>query len=547
MNSIFVRIYGGMLLAIVLVSLLAFTALELINSWRAEEYRERMARGTFYLMARGLQRQASEEEAERWRQVLGRLMGAELELRSLEEAPLTEEQRAALAAGRVEMLLDEEHGYADIYYQLPGEERLLYTRMTKVSEQQARATALLVLDELAQYPLAEWDREFERIREHFGFPLTRTEYTKLRLDREQLQRLQRREVVLALDESGSRQQSSVHVYAPIGNTGQVLVMGPLSLFDRKPVELLVAVGLLGLSLMGLATYLLVRPLQTRLHRLGQAVEQVGQGNFNVRAEDLSHDAIGELATTFNGMTEHIRRLIDSQREMTRAVSHELRTPVARLRFGLEILADAPDPADRQTKLEELDRDIDQLNELIDEILTFARLEEGSPALEFSDLYIPGLMQRIRHELQAISGAIEIQVEPMVGLDADLGFAQGSERYIHRVLQNLVTNALRYAQTKVVVRYLVEGERACIEVEDDGPGIPPAERERIFKPFARLDESRQRKSGGYGLGLSIVQRIVDWHGGRITIRDGDLGGALFRFSWPRERQPGRHVLGVREHG
>lgn len=540
MNSIFFRIYAGLVFAMVLVSLLAYAGLEVINGWRAAEYRERMARGTFYLMARGVQRQETAEDEQRWLQVLGRLMGADLDLMPAREAPLDRHEHEAVSRGQVVMQLDEARGYADIYYRIPDDDRYLHTRMNKVSEQQARATALLVLDELARYPVQRWDTEFERIRDHFGFPLARVDFHQLRLDREQLQRLERREVVLALDESGSRQQSAVHVYAPIGNTGQVLVMGPLTLFDRQPVQLLVAIGLVGLCLMGLATYLLVRPLQARLHRLGLAVEQVGQGHFDVRAEEGSEDAIGELARTFNGMTTHIQRLIEAQREMTRAVSHELRTPVARLRFGLEMMADTADHAERQARLEELDRDIDQLDDLIDEILTFARLEEGTPTLEFGDVSLLALMHRIRNELQPIGQDVRIEIDA----DGVPAHVEASERYLHRMLQNLVTNAMRYARARVRMRAGCDGERVWLEVEDDGPGIPASDRERIFKPFARLDESRQRKSGGYGLGLSIVQRIADWHGGRVAVTDGELGGALFRFTWPRERVTNRHMLAVR---
>lgn len=544
MNSIFLRIYGGMLAAILVVGLIAYGAVQLVNSYRADVYREQMARGTFYLMARGLQRQQTAEELERWRQVLGRLMAADIKLLVPAELELTEQELERLAAGRVLMRLDDSQGYADIYFQLPGEQRYLSTRMTRVSEQQARATALLILDELSQFPSSQWDKEFARIQSHFGYPLNRVPFEQLNLDREQLLRLERREVVLAIDDSASRTQSSVQVYAPVGSTGKVLVLGPMRLFDQYPVQMLVLVGGLGLLAMGLAAYLLVRPLQNRLFRLGSAVEQLGRGNLNVRADAGSPDAIGHLAATFNGMTAHIRRLIESQREMTRAVSHELRTPVARLRFGLEMLADIDDAGERRNKIEALDRDIDQLDELIDEILTFARLEEGSPSLNFERVMMSALMERLHDELTTISGgiAIDIDEQALASLAPEDQYALGSERYLHRVLQNLVTNALRYAASQVTLRYRVDGDLAVLEVEDDGPGIAPADRERIFKPFARLDESRQRKSGGYGLGLSIVQRIAEWHGGRVTVQEGAMGGALFRMTWPRQPRAAAHVLG-----
>lgn len=539
MNSIFFRIYGGMLLAMLIIGGLAYGGVQLVNDYRANEYRKEMAQGTFYLMARGLARHEPGEERERWQKVLGRLLGSEVDVIGRGELDLEADALRRLERGRVVLQLNNDQGYADIYHKLPGEDHFIYTRMTKVGEQQARATALLILDELSQYPREQWPQELERMRQQFGFPIRRAPRDQLNLDREQTQRIERREVVIALEDSANPSRSSVDVYAPIGDTGDVLVLGPLELFDRWPVEMLVIVGLTGLLGMALATYVLVRPLQRRLRRLEGSVRAVGAGDLDARAEVRGHDAVGQLAATFNGMTEHIQRLIGAQREMTRAVSHELRTPVARIRFGLEMLADVSDAETRRAKLEELDQDIDQLDELIDEILTFARLEEGTPTLEFKPVDMPALLGQIERELSPISGDILISTDAG-SVSQDQRFADGEERYLHRILQNLVTNAMRYARTRVIVRYRVEADEAMLEVEDDGPGISEEEYERIFKPFARLDQSRHRSSGGYGLGLSIVQRVVEWHGGAIRVDSGVLGGALFRVTWPRRRDAG-HVL------
>ena len=237
------------------------------------------------------------------------------------------------------------------------------------------------------------------------------------------------------------------------------------------------------------------------------------------------------------MTAHIRRLIESQREMTRAVSHELRTPVARLRFGLEMLADIESAELRREKLNAMDLDIEQLDQLIDEILTYARLEQGTPNIEFQPVVIGELCEQLRDELETIRDETVITViNPYPTLEVE-----AEERYLHRVLQNLVTNALRYAKARIVMRVEESEDLVVIHVDDDGPGIPEHERERVFKPFARLDKSRHRASGGYGLGLSIVKRIVDWHGGEIRVEESPEGGARFTVSLPKSQQ-GQHVLG-----
>ena len=535
MNSIFLRLYGGLLLALCFIGAITYGAVELVNSYRSDLYREKMARGTFFLMAEGYQRYEAGER-DRWSQVLSKLFGAEIGLKSREELALGYRETLHLEDGLVVMRLNDDEGYADILFQIPDEDAYINTRMTKVSEQQARATAVLILNHLSHFQEPEWASALADLQHQFGYPLTLVQRDDVSLDGEQEQRLNRREVVIALDDS-TRSDSSIRIYAPVAQTGKLLMIGPLSLFDQFPIELLLIAGATSLLAVALATYLQVSPLQRRLKQLDGAVSQLGSGDLGAYANIEGSDAIGQVAATFNGMTAHIRRLIESQREMTRAVSHELRTPVARLRFGLEMLADIESAERRREKLNAMDHDIEQLDQLIDEILTYARLEQGTPNIEFQPVVIGELCEQLRDELETIRDETAIAVaNPYPTLEVE-----AEERYLHRVLQNLVTNALRYAQSRIVMRVEESEDQVVIHVDDDGPGIPEHERERVFKPFARLDKSRHRASGGYGLGLSIVKRIVDWHGGEIRVDESPEGGARFTVTLPKSQQ-GQHVLG-----
>jgi len=534
LNSIFLRLYGGLLLALCFIGAITYASVELVNHYRSDLYREAMARGTFYLMAEGYQRYESQER-ERWSQVLSKLFNAEITLKNAQELQLGYREDLHLSDGLVVMRLNDSEGYADILFQLPGEDAYITTRMTKVSEQQARATAVLILNHLSHFPEAEWQPALARLQQHFGYSLSLVSRDSVSLDDEQEQRLNRREVVIALDDS-TRRDSSIRIFAPVAQTGMLLMLGPLSLFDQFPIELLLIAGALSLLAVAFATYLQVSPLQRRLKQLDRAVSQLGTGDLGAYANIEGNDAIGQVAATFNGMTAHIRRLIESQREMTRAVSHELRTPVARLRFGLEMLADIESADMRRERLNAMDHDIEQLDQLIDEILTYARLEQGTPNIEFKPVVVAELCEQLREELETIRGDTTITVEcanPRLDVEAE-------ERYLHRVLQNLVTNALRYAGSSIVMRVSESDGQVVIHVDDDGPGIPEHERERVFKPFARLDKSRHRASGGYGLGLSIVKRIVDWHGGVIRVEESPAGGARFTVELPRTQQE-QHVL------
>ena len=125
--------------------------------------------------------------------------------------------------------------------------------------------------------------------------------------------------------------------------------------------------------------------------------------------------------------------------------------------------------------------------------------------------------------------LEVRIQPGMVVVAEL-------RYLHRVMQNLVGNGLRHANAVIFLSARIENGEAVLVVEDDGPGIPEADRARVFEPFTRLDDSRTRSTGGYGLGLSIVNRIVHWFGGRISVDASEaLGGARFTMRWPALRE------------
>ncbi|EBK2343998.1 HAMP domain-containing protein, partial [Salmonella enterica subsp. enterica serovar Enteritidis] len=131
------------------------------------------------------------------------------------------------------------------------------------------------------------------------------------------------------------------------------------------------------------------------------ITKVREGKLNTKVKVVGEDEIAHLAATFNSMTEHIRRLIESQRELTRAVSHELRTPVARIRFAVDMLADTDDYDDRMSQRDYIDQDIESLNGLIDEILTYAKLEEGSPKMDWEEVDLQELVSQIVRETNAL--------------------------------------------------------------------------------------------------------------------------------------------------
>lgn len=533
MNSIFLRIYGGMLAALVLVALLGVGALHLINEVRSDQYREGLARGTFRLMADNL---APMNEVERRRAlaVWSRLLGIPLQLQALAQTSLDSGERNRLQRGQILVRQTGPHA-AKVHGLLSEQEPLLLTgEIQQISEQLARATNYLLIDELIRYPVDEQPSRLAELKaaKQFGFDLHLVRLEDAGLDIDQRRRIDEGDTVMALGKGGD----SIHVFSGIVDTPWVLEIGPLYQMNLYPPQLLVLIGALGLSLIGLIVYLLVRQLEQRLRGLEGAATRIASGRLDARVPARGADSVGRLASSFNAMAEHLQSSLSIQRELVRAVSHELRTPVARLRFGLEMIADAGSDAARRKYMDGMDSDIQDLDKLVDEMLTYARLEQGSPALSFQQVELQALIDQVIEELAPLRAGVRIERGATLSVAEDGAcWVEAEPRYLHRALQNLVSNAMRYAESKVLISCQVGHKRCRIDVEDDGPGVPEEAWERLFSPFLRLDDSRTRASGGHGLGLSIVRRIIYWHGGRARIeRSAGLGGARFSLVWPRRQ-------------
>lgn len=270
------------------------------------------------------------------------------------------------------------------------------------------------------------------------------------------------------------------------------------------------------------------PIWRDLEALKTAALRMGQGDLRARARLSRHSSIGNLGDTFNQMSERIGALIGNQRELTNAVSHELRTPIARLSFELDMIERAEAPAERKRLIEDMKSDVAELDSMASELLMYARLEhkDDGVALRAQDArgWLDGVMQHAG--FQAGQSGVRCEVALCQVREVHL-----HQRYMTRALLNLLQNAIRYASRQVQVSLISPAPREYVlMVDDDGPGIPVADRERIFEPFIRLDESRDRGTGGAGLGLAIVKRVAVSHKGTIEVQHSPLGGARFVLRW-----------------
>lgn len=286
---------------------------------------------------------------------------------------------------------------------------------------------------------------------------------------------------------------------------------------RGPTGFLWLLGLVGLAV-AVGSYPIVRRLTMRLEALRGGVERWGEGDLSVRVPESGSDEVAFLARRFNHAAERVETLVNSHKSLLANASHELRSPLARIRMGLELMDPEPSPRTR----DEITRNIGELDQLIDEILLASRLDARE-----SDM---GTIEPV----DLVGLAAEESARAGAELEADEAqptlIVEGVAKLLRRAIRNLLENARRYSDGPVLVTVRCDGPLASIAVCDRGPGVPLAERERIFEPFYRLRGASERE-GGVGLGLALVRSIAQRHHGSAHCEDNPGGGACFVLKLP----------------
>lgn len=326
------------------------------------------------------------------------------------------------------------------------------------------------------------------------------------------------------DEAAKLQQGQVltlfeaeRVYFYYQQGGQLWRLGPLQLVQEDGA---IWFTLLFFVLLAVAVALWLWPVARDIRVLQRRLQKFS-ADAEIPLQLPARSFIAPIAHSFQQMSLQIRELLALQREMTHAVSHELRTPIARLNFALEMAQQLP-----QEERQLMQQDVKELQQLVDEILDYARLETGQSPLQKQHLDLTELIANVQEKLTPLPGAaISLQLP-------DKAMLYGDGHYLERALQNLLVNAKKYAVSQIRLTLSQHKNHWQIEVEDDGPGIPQALRQDILKPFFRAEASRNKQAGGFGLGLAIVQRVVQWHQGRIEVATSPLGGARFVLLLPQ---------------
>ncbi len=376
-------------------------------------------------------------------------------------------------------------------------------------------TASLIAERIAKTAPEQWSDLAKRITQEIGIPLQIINETSVSGS------------VPADGLQAVTSQSGALRYFLRVSPGAVIVLGPIDEASDLPWA-----GLLPtffyLAIIGLVSIWLW-PILKDLDMLTDAARRFAQDYREPLSTSSDTKVLTSLSRSLDEMSLRTGQLIQSQKELTAALSHEMRTPLARMRMAVALLGHQNQGISQDT-LRGIDGDIRELDELIRSMLSYARLDHPDTQMCWQTVSIAAWLQRIVDRADAATIELELDAKPNTDVAMDA-------RLMELALSNLLVNALRYGRCRIRVSFANVDDGYRLSVEDDGTGIPESSRTEVFKAFRRLDESRSRHTGGFGLGLAVVRRILQLHGGRAVATQSEaLGGARFDLVWNHRSAP-----------
>lgn len=305
---------------------------------------------------------------------------------------------------------------------------------------------------------------------------------------------------------------------------------------RRTLRQIVEVFVLGLplavSLASLVGYLVARRSLLPVAAMAEQARRITSESLSERLPNPNpHDELGQLATVFNATLQRLDNSFAELKRFTADASHELRTPLTALRTVGEVgLRQADNPAALRDTIGSMLEEAQRLNDLIDALLTLARMESGKQAVHLEPVQVVALLADVRESL----GVLAVEKEQTIDVNCAGGLVVTADRpLLRQALLNIVHNAIRYApsQTRITVQASRREGATVIEVADEGPGIAPEHHQRIFDRFYRVDKARSRAEGGSGLGLAIAKWSVQHQGGQIGVESEVGKGSHFRIVLP----------------
>ena len=374
-----------------------------------------------------------------------------------------------------------------------------------------------MLSYLASYPTEQQRQQLATLNSHFNLNIGYAANSDLALPSPLRQQLYQEQGLTLADEDG--------LYL-VRSTEQ-LADNHLTMRLPKPASsqhdlLLTVLFYCGFSL---CMWLPLIPMTRRITTLANAATRFAKGKLDTRIASSRFSYTYQLERSFNSMAEQINALLAENKLMASSLSHDIRTPIACLRFGLDAAMDSEDEQSKQAYLKRMEKDLDNMESMLKSYLSFAALQQQNIELNYSRAELSPYLQEVGEQLLPQLRGIQVHIDcsHQLMVHADL-------HWLARCIQNILTNALRYADSQIVISAYTEAQQLHISIADDGPGVPVQERAAVLKPF--YQSAKHRNQNGYGLGLAICHKVMLWHQGKLQVgSSAKLGGAQFTLILP----------------
>jgi signal transduction histidine kinase len=384
----------------------------------------------------------------------------------------------------------------------------------------------LIEDVLKAQPVEQWKNTIDSLQSQFEFSVDIVPLNEIRWSEEENADLQNGNIVAK--DGGKRFCYLINESEFVLDVGPMPAVYSISGYKNKLRVYMFVFYIIVSLIFSVFALLWTLPFTKNLKRINAAAISFGKGNFDKRVTISRHSSFSQLASGFNLMADRIQELISSHKELTHTISHELRTPLSRIRFNMEMFMSSAEPGELEKHRDAIRRNLDELDILISELLTYARFDRANFTPEKKAMAIGPWLEEIANAWNMAPRKLQIDIHSSL---ATVPTVQANPRLLERAVHNLYQNASRFAVNRIQVTLESDGSFVSINVDDDGPGIAEEDRDRIFNPFIRLSHEGENEFEGYGLGLAIVKRIAQWHGGSISVKDSSFGGALFSMKIP----------------
>lgn len=498
------------MICILVITFSTYLTLEQINRSRFSHYLENITSLTTYLISQGINRQQPQNQT-KWLELVSSLIGSDIQII---EGSNKKTGFYVLAHGKYQVI-------SSLDITLTAQ--FSYT-INDLTDKWISTTAFLALNEVGHYPIEQRESILSNLKQHASFDINRVSKNALTLTSKQIRQINRGETLL-VTQAHLGQQKSITVYAPWGNTNDVLRIGPIPFFNTYPSYIFFSALFINLLLIAVVVYFFINHLRKRVVLIQRTVDRIGATHNLTQGDIYFDDAINELNYKINNMANRIESLLEEQAYMIRAISHDLRTPIARLHFRLARIALLV--GEENQIIEQCKTDLTNLNTLIDDLLSYERLSTR-PDIDFVQLDIQSLLQIEINEINALFPHLQFNFIPS---DTFTPNVIGNKILLVRLFNNILINAGKFASSSVHASLEIIDESVLIQINDDGDGFDLTAINDVFQPFYKADTARSHANSGYGLGLAIAQQIVEQHKGTINAKNDTNGGALIQIKFP----------------